>query len=327
MFRPTRALWMLLLPLVVTLAGCSARPGASETAAASPAPDLLLDLPAITLRYDQDGIVSLGNVPLSQLGTLVPPGLVSQLTLTKEAVAGLVDANVQHVQITNTPTGLGILVNGQPLPAPRWDATSLANALDLAKAAGATLPAELQNVLPKLPDIGVGVTVQFPLAQGALPIPLPGATTEAAATRAAMLEKFRADSGGGIAVRIPVVYDADGDYSVEGVTDAQWQLLTGFPFGALRLSPGVIQGFRAAEITGAQVRTDVDGIHLAVNGKELPALGWELDGLPTLLQVGSQAGLLDLPEGLTPDLVAQVIAAVGPALESSNVEINVTFPQ
>jgi hypothetical protein len=318
---------MLLLPLVVTLAGCSARPGAGETAAGSPATDLLLDLPAISLRYDQDGIASLGNVPLSQLGALVPPSLVSQLTLTKEAVAGLVDADVQHLQITNTPTGLGLLVNGQPLLAPRWDATSLANALDLAKTAGTALPAELHRVLLKLPDLGVGVTVQFPLAQGALPIPLEGAAPDAAATRAATLEQFRADSGGGIVVRIPVVYDADGDFAVEGVTDAQWQLLTGVPFGALRLSPEVIQGFRSAGIAGAQVRTDGDGIHLAVNDKELPALGWGLDGLPTLLRIANQVGSVDLPEGLTPEVVGQIIAAVGPALESSHVEINVTFPQ
>lgn len=327
MFRPSRALWMLLLPLALTLVGCSARPGAGETAAASPATDLLLDLPAITLRYDQDGIPALGNVPLSQLKSLMPPSLVSQLTLTKETVASLVDANVQHAQITNTPTGLDILVNGEPLPAPRWDATSLANALDLAKTAGTALPAELHRVLLKLPDLGVGVTVQFPLAQGALPIPLGGAAPDAAATRAAMLEKFRADSGGGIVVRIPVVYDVDGDFAVEGVTDAQWQLLTGVPFGALRLSPEVIQGFRAAGITGAQVRTDLDGLHLAVNGKELPALGWGLDGLPMLLQLTSQAGLVNLPEGLTPEVVSQLIAALSPALESSHVEINVTFPQ
>lgn len=327
MFRPSRALWILLLLLAVALAGCSARPNAGETAAAaSTMNDLLVDLPAVTLRYDQDGVPALGNVPLAQLGALVPPSLASQLTLTKEAITGLVDANVQHVQITNSPTGVGILVNGQPLPAPRWDATTLSNALDLAQTAGAALPADLQSLLPKLPDLGVGFTFQFPLAQGALPIPLSGAATEAAA-RTATLEQFRQDSGGGIVVRIPVVYDTDGAFTVEGVTDAQWQQITGVPFGALRLSPEVLQGFRTAGVTSAQVRTDLDGIHLAVNGKELPALGWGLGALPTLLTIAGQTGALDLPEGLTPEVVSTLITALGPALESSNVEINVTFPQ
>ena len=332
MFRPSRALWILLLLLAAALAGCSARPGAGETAAsvtasANAVTDLLVDLPAVTLRYDQEGVPFVGDVPLSQLGSLVPPSLLAQLTLTKEAVAGLVDANVQHVQITNSPTGIGILVNGQPLPAPRWDATTLGNALDLAQTAGATLPANLQSLLPKLPDLGVGFTVQFPLAQGALPIPLLGAATEAAAARAAALEQFRQDSGGGIVVLIPVVYGADGAFTVKGVTDAQWQQITGVPFGALRLSPEVVQGFRTAGITAAQVRTDSDGIHLAVNGKELPALGWGLGSLPTLVAFASQTGLLDLPEGLTPEVVSTLVTALGPALESSNVEINVQFPQ
>ena len=99
--------------------------------------------------------------------------------------------------------------------------------------------------------------------------PSPGGTAEQRP-----LEQFRQDSGGGIVVRIPVVYDADGAFTVEGVTDAQWQLLTGVPFGGLCLLPEVVRGFRSAGITGAQVRTASDGIHLAVNGKELPAVGW-----------------------------------------------------
>ena len=49
--------------------------------------------------------------------------------------------------------------------------------------------------------------------------------------------------------------------------------------------------------------------------------------LPTLVMIANQTGWVELPEGLTPEVVNTLVSALGPALESSNVEINVRFPQ
>ena len=126
-----------LLAAMLILNGCSARAGAGETAVIAPLTDqlggasLLADLPALVISYNGAGEPSVGSTPLGDLQTLLPPTLLSQLTLDQATIERLVSAGIQHIQISNTPSGLRILVNGQPLPTLVWDADSLDNLLQL----------------------------------------------------------------------------------------------------------------------------------------------------------------------------------------------------
>ena len=134
-----------------------------------------------------------------------------------------------------------------------------------------------------------------------------------------------AEIGAAPIIRIPVVYDKDGSYTVQGITDAEWQALTGAPFGQLRLDSSLVQDAMAAGVTGATVRTDAEGIHIALNGKELPVLGWGEGELNHVVKLAAGAGLLDAT-GMDATAITQLVESLLPAIQSSNVEIDVTFP-
>jgi len=308
------------------LAGCGVRAGAGETAAAAADAPLVLDLPNLTLDYDVDGNPSLGGAPLASFGALLPASLTSQLTFDKGIMDRLTAANIQHIQVTTAPDGLIILINGEPIPSVRWDADKLANLADLVERLGADAPAALKSVLPVITDLGAGIALRFPVTQGAemIAMQVAGAESAAAASQAAQ-QAFMAEVGTAPIIRIPVLYDVDGGYTVQGISDAEWQALTGAPFGSLRLQPDQIAGAVAAGITSATVRADAEGIHLALSGRELPVLGWAEGELSHALQLAASAGLLE-QSGIAGDAIGPVINALLPVIQSSNVEIHVTFP-
>lgn len=313
----------LLASLVLT--GCGARAGAGETAAASPDAQLAVDLPALTLDIDANGVPSLGGAPLSSFASLLPGGL-ADFTLDGATVTQLTDANVQHIQITTVPSGLLILVNGEPIPSVRWDAEKLASLGDVIELLGPAVPSVVKTVLPVISDVGVGVALRFPVSQGADMIPMQVAgDVSAAATAQAAQQAFLSEIGTAPVIRIPVVYDMDGNYTVQGITDAEWQALTGAPFGQLKLDGGMIQDAVAAGITGATVRTDAEGIHIALNDKELPVLGWANGELNHLIRLAVGAGLLDTT-GMDTAVITQLVETLLPVIQSSTVEINVSFP-
>ena len=319
-------LFSLVFLAAFALAGCGARAGAGETAAASAAAPLVLDLPNLTIDYDANGTPSLGGAPMSSFGALLPASLTSQLTFDKSLMDRLATANIQHIQVTTAPDGLIILVNGEPIPSVRWDSDRLTNLADLVEMLGPDAPAALQSVLPIITNLGAGLALRFPLSQGAeiIPMQVAGDASAAAASQAAQ-QAFMAKVGTAPIIRIPVLYDADGGYTVQGMSDAEWQVLTGAPFGSLRLQPDQIAGAVAAGITGATVRTDAEGIHLALNGKELPVLGWGEGELSHALKLAAGAGLLE-QAGMDGAVIGAVIDTLLPVIQSSNVEINVTFP-
>lgn len=325
---PVTRFWLLGLLAVFTalvLTGCGARAGAGETAAATTGAALAVDLPALTIDFDAEGVASLGGAPLSNFSAVLPAAL-ADLKLDKATVDQLTAANIQHIQVTTVPSGLLILVNGEAIPSMRWTDEQLVNLGEVVELLGPAAPAALKAVLPIITDVGVGVALRFPAAQGAEMIPMQVAGDASAATAAkAAQEAFMAEVGTAPVIRIPVVYDIDGNYTVQGITDAEWQALTGAPFGQLKLDGQLVKDAVAAGITGATVRTDAAGIHIALNGKELPVLGWGEGELNHLLKLAAGAGLLE-STGMDAAAIGGLVEGLLPAIQSSSVEINVTFP-
>lgn len=321
--------YLLLVALVLiaafALTGCGARAGAGETAAAASDASLAIDLPALTIDFDADGNASLGGAPLASFSGVLPAGL-ADLQIDKATIDQLTAANIQHIQVTTVPSGLLILVNGEPIPSMRWNDEQLANLGEVVEMLGPAAPAAIKAVLPIITDVGVGVALRFPVAQGAEMIPMQvEGDASAAATAQAAQAAFMNEVGTAPVIRIPVIYDAEGSYTVQGITDAEWQALTGAPFGQLRLDAQLIQDAVAAGVTAATVRTDAEGIHIALNGKELPVLGWGEGELNHLIKLAAGAGLLG-GDGMDADAITQLVETLLPAIQSSNVEINVTFP-
>ena len=74
--------------------------------------------------------------------------------------------DIQHIQIETTADGLLILINGQMVPSIAWDGEKLVATADALKTFGASV-ALLDKVLPLVQHLGIGVTLRFPVAQGA----------------------------------------------------------------------------------------------------------------------------------------------------------------
>ena len=321
----------LLLALTLALSGCSARAGAGETAVIAPLTDqlggapLLADLPALVITYNGAGEPSIGSTPLGDLQPLVPPALLSQLTVGQAAIDRLVKAGIQHIQVSNTPSGLRILVNGQPLPTLVWDAKSLDTLLQLLQPIEPSAVAALGNLLDTTTNLGAGVVVQLPVPPGTAAIPLfvTGEGSNAAAAVAAQ-QAFVTRAGTPV-VQIPVKYADDGTWTVQGLTDTEWQALTGLPFGYVRLNPELVAGAVNAGINQVIIWTDRDGIHVTLGERELPYLRWGDGGIQTLIDLAMRLGVVQ-ENVLTPATLKLLQEQWLPALQSTNLRIVVDFP-
>jgi hypothetical protein len=289
-------------------------------------PPLLLDLPALVIRYDAEGVPSIGDsTPLRDLGALLPAALINQLTLDAVTIQAAAAAGIQHVMVSNTPSGLRILVNGQPLPAVVWDQQSLDNLLALLGPVEGSLPAALRDLLGTLTNLGVGLVVQLPPGDApAIPLIVTGAQSNAAQTQANQAA-FLARAGAAPVVQIPVYYTEDGAWSVQGITDTEWQALTGLPFGYVRLNPELLRNAAAAGIEQVVVWTDADGIHLTLGSQELPYLRWADGGIHTLVDLLLRLGVIQ-DAASDQEALDLLLDQWLPALQGTNLRIVVHFP-
>lgn len=303
-----------LLLLLLALAGCAPRVGAGETAASADPDDVVVDLPSIALDVAEDGSLSLGGVSLADvvgqfgLPASIDPSQVQQLT----------SLGIQHIQIANQPNGLALLVNGVQIPSLGWTAESLADVGSFAP----NIPA-LGTVLPLLTQLGVGVTLNLPVAEGVERAPLQVPATETGAEElAAAQEEFLAGVGTPPQITVPVAYNADGSWTVGGLSSEQWVNLTGQSFWTmLDQTPDQMAVLRNAGITSAELSVDEAGLHISINDRPLPSIDWsggKLASVITLLQENGMLGGLPIPQELLETLL--------PIVTSSNVNIRATFP-
>lgn len=323
----------LLIVSTIALSGCGARAGAGETAAIAPLTDqlggapLLADLPSLVITYNSVGEPSIGATPLSDLRALAPAALISQLTLDQATIERITAAGIQHIQLSNTPTGVRILVNGQALPTVVWDANSLDTLLELLAPIEPAAVASLGTLLDAITNLGIGLAVRMPTPESVQDIPfiVEGAGSNAAAAQEAQ-HAFLTSAGEAPVVQIPVKYAADGTWTVQGLSDTEWQALTGLPFGYVRLNPDLVQGALRAGITQVIVWTDSEGIHVTIGDRDLPYLRWADGGIRTLLDLGMRLGIIP-DDMIDSDVVDMALEQWLPALQSTILRIVVTFPQ
>lgn len=329
MHRKRVTLWVTLLTVVVlTLAGCAPRATGGQTAALPGADQLAVDLPAIVIDFDAAGSPSVGNVPLAQLGAMVMPGVLDSVVLPADTIAFLTESNIQHIQIDNSPSGLLILVNGQPIPSIKWDGEILSATAETLGQLGMGVPA-LEKLLPLVNHLGLGVIARFPVPEGVAAVPTFVESSPAAAAAKEAQDEFLA-SVGGEAPRIilPVIYDMDGGWRVGDLTDAEWVSLTGMPWDALRLQSGVIQGLMTANISEIAIETDASGIHIGINGRQLPYIGWADGEINHVLDLAGQMGLWNTlaDSGMNMGEIVSMVEKLLPVVQTAETSINVYFP-
>lgn len=321
--------WLTMLSVaVIVLAGCAPRATSGITSSQAAEGSLVVDLPALVIDIDAEGLPSVGNVPLAQLGASFAPGMLDTVVVPAEMVSLMTASNIQHIQIDNAPSGLLLLINGQPIPSIRWDGQILSDTGGLIAYLGAGT-AVLEKMLPVLANLGIGVIVRFPVADGTAAIPTYVEGGEAAVAAKAAQNDFLASAGSTPpTIILPVFYDADGSWRVGDLSDAEWTNLTGLPLNATRLQPAMIQSIIGAGITDLSIYTNGEGLHLSINGRELPYIGWADGEINHLLDLSEQLGLWDTlaDSGMNVGEVVGMVETLLPAVQATNTNINVYFP-
>jgi len=309
-----------LLLAAVLLAGCAPRTGGGETlAAATEGQDLLVDLPAIVIDLDATGKATLAGVPVTDLN----PGLAALDTLIgPDTIGTFVENNIQHLQITTTPTGITILVNGQAIPSIGWDGESLAGTQQLLGLLGNDGLAMLEGILPQITNVGVGVVLRFPLAQGAEALPLTSTEGSIAEAVAQAQEEFLAQAGSPAIINIPITYASDGTFSIGDLTADELTLLVGAPIESLTLTAEQVAQYTEMGLQTLTLATDSEGVHGTLNGDPLPHISWGEGKLAYGLNLALQSGLI----GAGSDM-GVLVERLLPIIQTAQVNIQITFPQ
>ncbi len=317
----------MLLVAMVVLAGCAPRAGAGDAAAMTSDPmELVVDLPAIVLDVQSDGSVSVGNVPIAQLGAMAGADL-STVALDPSLVEFMSAGNIQHVQVNNSSTGLLLLVNGEAIPSITYDGESLQATADALNAFGMAIPM-LDTALSLVDQLGLGVIMRFPVSAGVAQIPLYVEGDGASAMEAKMAQdEFLAAVGAPPRVNLPIFYEADGSFSIGDLTDEEWSSLTGASLAALRLNTSVIDSLAASGINKLGIGTDAAGIHIMINDSALPTLDWSGGKATHLLNLADQLGLWNmLAPGMNIGEVLATVEGLLPVIQVADFDMTVHLP-
>jgi len=319
-----------LMVALALLAGCAPRASsAGTTTAATTADDskIVIDLPALVLDVQPDGSLNVGGKPITQLGGSLGASLASA-NIPATMVDSITGLKIQHIQIDNTPDGLLILVNGQAIPSLAWDGEKLVATAQVLEQLGSGV-ALLDRVLPLIQDVGVGVILRFPLAQGETPLPMVAPQSDDAAKAIQAQKEFLDAVGTPPVVHFTIAYNADGTWTIADVNQTDLTKMLNVPATMLNLTPQTIASVTKAHITDIGLSTNKDGIFITINGKTLPYLTWADGRVSHLLTLAKDTGLLNQVLGSSPDMAGAVdtIESLLPAIQASDVSLKVTFPQ
>lgn len=320
-------LMSLMLAALLVVAGCGPRATGGQLASSAGEDQVVIDLPALVIDIDSAGQASLGGQSVADLAAMAGQD-ASALSVPAETVDFLTASNIQHIQIDNTADGLLILVNGQPIPSIAWDGEKLVATAEVLEILGGGV-ALMDKVLPLVRNLGIGVTVRFPIAAGEAAIPLVVTDSEVAARSLQLQQEFLAAVGTPPTFQIAVDYAADGTWTVENMTQAEWsQLVSAVPWEALNLPAELVQGASAAGIDTIGLSTNSDGIFISINGQTLPYITWADGRINYVLQLAEQTGLLEPLLGSDPNMAAvlDTVESLLPAVQASNVSLLVSFP-
>ena len=280
----------ITLIAVLALSGCAPRAG--QGSVAGDADQLVIDLPALVLDFGMDGKPMIKNAALS--GLVDTLGEQLDLTVPPDMVFLMEVSNIQHIQVSNTPDGLLLLVNGRSIPSISYKGDSLSALPGALSTFDIVLP--MADLLFSLVDqLGIGVIARFPVAPGMEEIPLyiEGDSSAAMAAKAAQ-EEFLAAVGTPPRINLPIFYEANGDVSIGDLSIAEMSMMTDFALAPLALTLGQLGMVKYLGISELGISTNVDGITISIDGNTLPTLDWSDGKASNLLELITTIPVLDV---------------------------------
>ena len=330
-----------LLILSLVLSACGPRPQQGELAQNPTSDQLLVDLPAGGIDYDEQGQATISGAALSALGALLGQDL-SSLDRTPEDMQRLADAGIQHMFVNLTPSGLGVFANGKPMLSLAWTPETLANLGTLLGSMPDPTMQQVQGLVPLLSNMSLGVVMRFPGAEGeAVPLMsdeevdaraiIADATRNApAALQAVLPENLQGMAGllGGLLAGLPpltITFDANGVGTLTGLAPF---IASQIPAGAIALPADTLAQLQDLGIQSLNIKNSADGLNITVNGNELPMLMWNQGEMQNLAGLGIESGALqvlgNLDEG-TMDTLGTV-ANAAPILQAAKLDVTINLP-
>jgi hypothetical protein len=240
----------------------------------------------------------------------------------------MVDNQIQHIQIDNTPLGLLILVNGKPIPSLGWDGESLVTTAEVMEEFGADVVPLLDKLFPLIRNIGLGAIIRFPAASGAEIIAY--AVTDDQSAETSMAQEMI----NGFVAALPtfdlvISYADDGSWSVAGMDEDEWAQYAPIVGGILDGLAGSVKPVSAAGVSEVSLATNEKGVYVSLNGKVLPHITWEDGRVGNVLDLAAQSGLLDSVIGDDPATQVMVLGMVDdllPAVQQLELSLTLQFP-
>jgi hypothetical protein len=302
--------------LALALAACGA-----PAAEVDRSGDFYLALPRVEIALDDNGTPSIAGLSPEAVRTLTF-GLVdlSLYSVGKDWVNYLKSTGVQHIELAFNGKGAFIYVNSKQLPSIRLSDESISTIADVAEPVTSILAPGFEGYaslakrfLPLARSLGLGLVIRVP-SNGAPAIPL----RDPKATAPAPTAKPGDDS---VLVRLVVDYDKNGVPSVAGISATEIEQLFGLDLTLIKLDPNFVRQLMDKGIQHISMRSEGDGMALALNDKPLPNLVCNEDCLKNTSEVF--VTLNTYPEfSILNDLVKQF----GPTLSSVNAELALRFP-
>jgi hypothetical protein len=310
----------ITLIAVLALSGCAPRAGQGSMDADSD--QLVVDLPALVLDIGADGSTSIMNATVADL--VAKLGVSLDLPIDAGTVFFISMANIQHIQVSNTPGGLLLLVNGRSIPSISYDGDSLSALPGAIETFDIAPIGPMADLLVELVDqIGVGVIARFPVAPGMEEIPMyvEGDSSAAMAAQAAQ-DEFLDSVGTPPRINLPVFYHADGSISIGDLSVDELSAMTGGALGDLSMALGALTLVRDMGISQLGISTNADGITLTIDGNTLPTLDWSDGKASNLIEVVSQIPILSMMGmGSILPMVHQVL----PLVQASEIDLTLNF--
>lgn len=300
-----------LLLLALGLSACGSMP----TAISAPSQDFLLSVPRVVIDIGDDGTPSLAGFTADQLYILSLGQMDFRwLRMDPALIKWFEDKNLQHIEFVQKEDGLFVFANGGPLPHLAWSEDSLNTLSYLVGDYYPQVEELLTKILPFMQRVGLDVVVRFPVAEGVDEIPMrdievPIAQAIEANTKPSSLQ-----------IRLTIHYDEQGMPSVPGA-EALLKNYFGVQMDQLRLMPEAVQSLVAAGVQHITLRVHNNSLYIFVNGKALPNLAWDAEGLKNGVDLVSQLYGLEPTSSLN-DLLDTLI----PLLEATEGDVILQFP-
>jgi hypothetical protein len=305
---------VLLTIAGLVLAGCGP---AVMPAAAPPLEDgeqFVVALPRLVIPFDANGTPSLEGLPVEQIAkSLGYPLDLSAYRIDPAVVNWMTQSGIQNIELRQTGSGLALLANGKLMPSVSYKNGALGTSAGLLRMLGPQneqLATVLQKLTPIAERLGLSLVVKFPTKDGAAEIPL-------ADDSVVMATPVPSDGPASAIMQFEVKYDDQGVPSIMGISARD---LAAMGISApLALHPYYVQQAQANNIQYLQFRSKGDGLHLYLNGVELPGVVWDKNSLDNTLEAAQQLyGTLPIDWNLIKQMV--------PLLSNTDVSILVHLP-